>query len=132
MEIAECRDPLVNPVNGDNLIYPTDTSYPAGTVCAKEYTRSSCFTTGDSGSPLMIKQSDTRYNTEGILSFIKGCDVFAFGVGNSKGNRFLLNQQSENPSVYTKLSCFLPWIANQYDLTYDGVAGDDCEGKVSS
>jgi len=125
MEIAECRDPLINPVNGDNLIYPTDTSYPAGTVCAKEFTRLSCFTTGDSGSPLMIKQSDTRYYTEGILSFIKGCDVFSFGVGASE-KRYFLNQQSQNPSVYAKLSCFLPWIALQYGLQYDGVVGDEC------
>ena len=131
MEIEECKDPIVNPVNGGSLKYPSNSFYPAGTICAKESTRMSCFSSGSSGSPLMIKQSE-RYYTEGILSFIKGCDVFAFGVGNSRGNRYFLNQQSENPSVYTKLSCFLPWIASQYGLTYDGVAGDDCEGKESS
>ena len=27
--------------------------------------------------------------------------------------------RSENPSVYTKLSCFLPWIAEQYSLKFD-------------
>ena len=27
-----------------------------------------------------------------------------------------LSQETENSSVYTKLSCFLPWIANQYDM----------------
>ena len=126
MEIAECIDPLIDPVLGGNLSFPTDSFYPTGTVCAKEFTRLSCFTTGDSGSPLMIKQSDARYYSEGILSFIKGCDVLAFGVGNSRGNRYFLNQQSENPSVYTKLSCFLPWIAEQYNLQYDGAASEDC------
>ena len=130
MEIEECKDPLKNPVNGEKLKYPSNSFYPEGTMCAKESTRMSCFSSGSSGSPLMIKQSE-RYYTEGILSFIKGCDVFAFGVGNSRGNRYFLNQQSENPSVYTKLSCFLPWIASQYGLTYDGVAGDDCESKES-
>merc|ERR1712126_56566 len=131
MEITECRDPLTNPVTGGELKHLSDSFYPAGTVCAKEFTRLSCFSTGSSGSPLMTKQSDMRYNTEGILSFIKGCDVFAFGVGNSRGNRYFLNQQSENPSVYTKLSCFLPWVASQYNLTYDGVVGDDCDSNDS-
>ena len=30
----------------------------------------------------------------------------------------LLLQLSTNPSVYTKLSCYLPWVAAQYDLDY--------------
>ena len=81
MEVTECKDPLTNSITGTAFSFPSDTFYPAGTVCAKEYTRLSCFTTGDSGSPLMIKQSDSKYYTEGFLSFIKGCDVFAFGVG---------------------------------------------------
>ena len=132
MEVTECKDPLTNAITGTALSFPSDTFYPAGTVCAKEYTRLSCFTTGDSGSPLMIKQSDSRYYTEGILSFIKGCDVLAFGVGNARDptNRYFLNQQSENPSVYTKLSCFLPWIARQYNLQYDGEAGEDCPATI--
>ena len=28
----------------------------------------------------------------------------------------LLYQETEKPSVYTKISCFLPWIAEQYNL----------------
>ena len=126
MEITECKDPISNPVTGAVLNFPSNTFYPAGTVCAKEFTRLSCFCTGASGAPLMIKQSDRRYYTEGILSFIKGCDVLSFGVGNTRGNRYVLNQQSENPTVYTKLSCFLPWIAEQYNLQYDGVVAEDC------
>ena len=63
----ECRDPVSNPILGVDLNFPSNTFYPVGTICAKDYTRLSCFTTGDSGSPLMIKQSDTRFYTEGIL-----------------------------------------------------------------
>ena len=131
MEISECRDPVSNPILGVDLNFPSNTFYPAGTICAKDYTRLSCFTTGDSGSPLMIKQSNTRYYTEGILSFIKGCDVLAFGVGATE-RRYFLNQQSENPSVYTKLSCFLPWIAGQYNLQYDGTPSEDCSKSIQS
>merc|ERR1711872_305018 len=59
-----------------------------------------------------------RYYAEGILSFVKGCDVFLFGALDKNKTRWQLVQQSENPSTYTKLSCFLPWIAKQYGLEY--------------
>ena len=29
-----------------------------------------------------------------------------------------LEQLSTNPAVYAKLSCFLPWVAAQYDMDY--------------
>ena len=29
-----------------------------------------------------------------------------------------LDQHSVNPAVYAKLSCFLPWVAAQYDMEY--------------
>ena len=45
----------------------------------------------------------------------QGCSTFAFG-GNSEGAALL--QQSVNPAVYAKLSCFLPWVAAQYDMDY--------------
>jgi len=35
-----------------------------------------------------------------------------------------LNQFAESPTVYTKLYCFLPWIAGQYGLKYDLSATD--------
>ena len=118
MEISECRDPLIDAVLGGNLTFPSSTFYPPGVICAKEFLRLFCPTSGESGSPLMVKNSDDKYEAQGILSFIKGCDVFAFGVGNSKGNRYILNQQATNPLAYTKLSCFLPWIADQYNLEF--------------
>ena len=35
-----------------------------------------------------------------------------------------LDQKAENPTVYTKLYCFLPWIAGQYGLQYTLPATD--------
>ena len=29
-----------------------------------------------------------------------------------------MRQFSENPAVYAKLSCYLPWVAAQYDMEY--------------
>ena len=36
----------------------------------------------------------------------------------------LLFQETDNPSVYTKLSCFLPWIAEQYDMDFTETVED--------
>ena len=46
----------------------------------------------------------------------KGCSAFLFYNYSSTGS--LLNQFSENPAVYTRLSCYLPWVAAQYDMDY--------------
>lgn len=116
MELTTCQDPTTVIFTGAQLLNPSNSPYPAGVVCAKDFTRSSCFSTGDSGSPLMVQElSRNRYYTEGILSFVKGCDDWRFG-GTSGGDA--LYHYSENPAVYTKLSCYLPWIAEQYDLHY--------------
>ena len=61
-----------------------------------------------------------RLYVEGILSFVRGCDTFTFGSTNNDRTEFQLTQLSENPATYTKLSCFLPWLARQYGLSYDG------------
>ena len=44
-----------------------------------------------------------------------GCSRFWFFERN--GDNFL-RQFSENPLVYTKIHCFLPWIAAQYNMDY--------------
>ena len=93
----------------------------SGTVCAKEATRFFCPTSGDSGSILMTENSNSRFEAEGILSFIKGCDELFFGKtpGSSPDSpNWKLFQVSTSPTVYTKLYCYLKWIANQYDLEY--------------
>ena len=112
MYITECRDP---PISSN---FPTDTYYPPGLICANEDTLSFCPTSGESGSPLMVKEKPRpeRYAAKGILSFTKGCVAFIFGA---LPNHNALGQVSLNPTVYTKLSCFLPWIAQQYSLEFD-------------
>ena len=104
MDIMRCKDPERSAVSAKPLKCPSDTAYPAGTICAKDFSRQACFSPGESGSPLMtLDDNIERFYVEGILSFVKGrgCDVY-----------------SNNPSVYTKLSCFLPWVAEQYGMSY--------------
>ena len=55
-----------------------------------------------------------RYYMEGVYSGDKGCDT----AGSSRAE-FQFIQYSNNPAIYTKLSCFLPWVAEQYGLSYD-------------
>jgi len=43
---------------------------------------------------------------------------FSFGTINENRSKWRLVQRSQNPSTYTKLSCFLPWVAAQYGLKY--------------
>ena len=67
----------------------------------------------------MVQEGDkSSFVIHGILSFVKGCDVFTFGTTKIEKKNAQLSQQTENPSTYTKLSCFLPWIAAQYNMTY--------------
>jgi len=116
MEIlSKCRDPTYIKVYNRELKYPSNTFYPAGTVCAKEFRRH-CFTGGDSGSPLMVKDPErpSRYYVEGTFSFAKACELQKLGTAVSF---FGINQ--ENPSVFTNLYCYLPWIAKQFRLTYE-------------
>ena len=50
MEDSECRDPISDEIFSDStLLFPTDTYYPPGLVCAKEHQRQFCPTSGESG-----------------------------------------------------------------------------------
>jgi len=127
MDIKQrCRDPLRNAITGDKLKHPSNSVYPAGVVCAKDFSKQSCFSQGESGSPLMVERGG-KFHAEGMLSFVKGCDVFSFGTINEAKGNAQLNQQSENPAVYTKLGCYMNWIAEQYGMTYNGEADPSCE-----
>ena len=90
---------------------------------------------GESGSPLMTDEGG-KLQVDGILSFIKGCGVFSFdqSLGDLWGvitfdlvdlDYSVLFQLSNNPSAYTKLVCFLPWIAEQYGLEYNDPGDTD-------
>ena len=90
-----------------------------------------------------VQEGETkRFKTEGILSFIKGCTAFAFGrfvdffatdfntfqeVEETDSQANVVVQISDNPLAYTRLHCYLPWIAEQYDLDFDyeNIPGDD-------
>jgi len=130
MKIQEsCADPKKTQVFGEAVKYPSKTYYPPATVCAVDDTAQSCFSTGDSGSPLMVREEKRpqRFFIEGILSFVKGCEQLVMGARDrQERTRFNLFQKSENPAAYAKLSCHLPWVADQYGLSYDGVPDDSC------
>ena len=119
MEILKsCEDPKSILIYGRDLKYPSNTSYPAGTVCAKEFLRH-CFSGGDSGSPLMVrdKKMSSRFYIDGIHSYSKGCEFNKISFEKIFKVFFGVNQ--ENPAVFTKLFCYLPWIAKQYKLSYE-------------
>ena len=137
MDIQDrCRDATKSQAFGQNLTYPSNSYYPQGTICARDFTLESCFSTGDSGSPLMVieESNDSKYHIEGILSFVKGCDQFSIGPQPTIDGRteFQMFQLSENPAAYTKLSCFLPWVAKQYGLSYTSNPSSDASCNVGS
>ena len=85
----------------------------------------------------MMEDSNTRKYIEGILSFTKGCSLFDVwhreNTGATTRSTSYLEQESENPSVYTKLSCYLPWIAEQYNMEYDNTGldtDDECTTSI--
>ena len=119
---------------GVPLANPTDIFYPAGTICANEFAAQFCFLSGESGSPLMANEEKrpNRLYAEGILSSVRGCNVFNMGNSNDARTEFQLTQFSENPAIYTKLSCFLPWVARQYGLDYDGDPATDQTCRMGS
>ena len=71
MDIRRCEDPQTNVWTGVPLKYPTNSYYPPGTVCATEVLREFCPTSGESGSPLMVRDDQGRMAAEGTHSFIK-------------------------------------------------------------
>ena len=127
MTFSKCQDP------DRNYKFPSNSYYPSGSICAVEKWSQFCPSSGESGSPLMYSEDD-RYIVAGILSFIKGCSVFSYQTlynpenGEKVDDTGYLNQESLNPSVYLKLSCFLPWIAQQYNMEYeaDDIIDPDC------
>ena len=118
MNITKCQDPNFN------YKFPSNSSYPPGVMCAVEKWREFCPSSGESGSPLMY-QENGKLTVRGLLSFSKGCSIFTY---TSSSRLSILTQESQNPSVYSKLLCYLPWIAEQYGMDYeaDDIIDPDC------
>eukprot|EP00096_Caligus_rogercresseyi_P011233 TRINITY_DN4357_c0_g1_i1.p2 TRINITY_DN4357_c0_g1~~TRINITY_DN4357_c0_g1_i1.p2 ORF type:complete len:452 (-),score=65.83 TRINITY_DN4357_c0_g1_i1:1528-2883(-) len=70
--------------------------FPDGLLCAADDGRDSC--QGDSGGPLMVQQRNNKYSWIGIVSFGVGCAKPGY------------------PGAYTRTTCFLHWIANEFGL----------------
>ena len=70
MYIRKCEDPQTE-FFGLPFKHPSNSYYPPGTVCAKEVLGEFCPTSGESGSPLMVRNDQGRMAAEGINSFIK-------------------------------------------------------------
>jgi len=72
----------------------------------------------------MIKQDQNpdKLYIEGFASYMEGCTLVAFSEPSWSPGSALLFQESINPTIYNKLSCHLPWIADQYDMVFN--AGD--------
>ena len=82
MELTECRDAR-----------NSDSPYPAGLVCAREFTEKACFITGDSGAPLMCPCTEGDHlELAGVASWGYGCAEPGF------------------PGVYSQTSYFVSWI----------------------
>ena len=71
MGIRKCEDPQTEFWTGVPLTYPTNSYYPPGTVCATEVLGEFCPTSGESGSPLMVRDDQGRMAAVGVNSFIK-------------------------------------------------------------
>jgi len=92
VKVTSCKDE-------DNFLYPN------GLICAADSGRDSC--QGDSGGPLIgvaekySTRTETRYSWIGIVSFGVGCAEPGF------------------PGAYTRSSCYLGFIAEQFGLKAD-------------
>jgi len=107
---------------GTTVQYPSKAYFPPGTICATDVTRQLCPTAGESGSPLMMRNRNGRYYIEGVLSFHKGCQDFTYQT-NRTSFKSEFRSYSERPLAFTKLSCYLPWVAEQFGLSYEDHSG---------
>jgi len=73
----------------------------------------------------MVNDGNGRYTIGGMLSFLKGCDLFLISKRDYAGTKFELFSKTRNPLAYTKLSCYLPWVADQFGLSYENQASED-------
>ena len=132
----QCNDDLYEfGLNDPNNPQNVSSFYPSGTMCARDFTERSCFSPGDSGSTLMLQAAPSSpaspqnpLSVVGIASFVKGCDWFR--ITNNAPQSWILEARNFKPLVFTKLTCFLPWVAQQYGLSYPQVPDSSCDQEV--
>ena len=109
---AKCQDPKWMNIKEGSF-------YPAGTICAKDPSSSSCLVFGNSGSPLMRPYTGHPgrgpywYSWTGSLSMYYGCDQ---ALSINTGDSDVVAHAGDNPGVFTQASCYLQWIADQYNM----------------
>jgi len=81
----------------------------------------------------MVRQDggQERFYIEGILSFLKSCERFRLesterAEPDREQIRFIFDSFAESPIAYTKISCFLPWVAQQYGYYFPLPDDDAC------
>jgi len=70
----------------------------------------------------MVRNTNGHYYIEGFLSFHRGCQDFTYRTDGSKSE---FSSYSESPLAFTKLSCYLPWVAEQFGLSYEDHTVED-------
>ena len=113
-EKVPCADP-------DWMQQNSNTFYPAGASCYADAAAASAVEFGNSGSGIMRPfrsagrqaESAVRYSWAGVLSMSKGANYPIFYTQN---NISFIELMSNNPTVFTDASCYLDWIADQYNL----------------
>ena len=128
-----CEEPRISEFAAQVIQHPSEAYYPPGLICAKDATLKFCPTAGDSGSPLMVREDGSlgtgeRYYIEGILSFLKSCERFRMEQTNTNTTDpfFSFDSFTESPIAYTKVSCFLPWVAQQFGLYFPAADDEAC------
>ncbi|XP_055597102.1 uncharacterized protein LOC129747097 isoform X2 [Uranotaenia lowii] len=97
----------LSPVSNDEcrIHYPTERRLRQGIqdtqVCAKDSKMDTC--TGDSGGPLQIKLLSNHRSTP----YLVGLTSFGAYCG------------TDTPSVYTRISSFIPWLQNETNESFD-------------
>jgi len=111
---VRCEDP-------DWMRKSSNSFYPAGTACYADPAAASSVEFGISGSGIMrpfisnARQNESvRYSWAGALSMSKGGNYPRY---TPRGNGFTVDVLSNNPTVFTDGSCYLDWIAAQYNLS---------------
>merc|ERR1719397_786671 len=87
IDLQNCSDPAENGY-GKPLECPTDTDYPADTICGFDFSKLACFSPGESGSPLMLSDSTkTRRGEDACPGAVEFCEGAGLRHGSQQPDR---------------------------------------------